>query len=171
MGTAFKMKVDANKLAGPEPAPPGIYEFRFITFRPKWSEKKDSYNLNPQFEIVDPREDIGGKMFFWNANSKNPYWIQDMVHAMGQVMEIDENGEASIPGAFNGEPEIFNEEDMSTYRYVGPLTGKTGKVELTVEPGYQGKPPKNSPVQWFCRVDECAVKFPKIQHSTHIGKR
>src|SRR3990172_3539678 len=146
------IKLDKSKLSAPEPVPAGIYEFRFEGFKPKTSKNGDSMNLNPSLAVINNPEFDGSqgkkRYIFGSMNSKADWILNDFLHSLG--FELGTGGE--FPGNFD-----------DNWVYTGPLIGATGKLEVTVEP-YMGKL-QNKVKQYFCKVDNCAVKNPDIRHS------
>jgi hypothetical protein len=128
-----------KELQGQQVMPPGEYEVRFLGFKPKMNSKGDGINLNPSFEVIN-NVDFERRRLFDNLSTKPTVAknIAGFVHCLGVEMESDGKGGFSIPGTFDsGKPE-FREDDPSTWEYSGPLTGKTGKVEVTID-NYQGR--------------------------------
>lgn len=176
---AFQFKMNQEELSGPKPVPPGVYTVRFVQFKPKMSKKKedgsggDSLNFNAEVEIVGGEYD--GRKLFAGLNTKIPTWIQDFVHSFGVEMsptgEVDPKGnpEYTIPGIFDAEPATFNEHDPSTWKYAGPLVGKTAQWEVGIKT-YQGKE-QNEPRQFICAVDKCNEKFPWILHAKDMKSK
>lgn len=139
--------------------PGGIYTIHMGGFKPSRSKNNpDNVNLNPQLKIVN-HKDFTGKPVFVSLPRSEGWMIQDFVHCLGQ--ELDPDG--SIPGDWE-----FPSDDPATWRYKGPLLGKTGQVEL-VETTYNGKP-QLKVKQFICAVKDCKTKNPNITHSTNMVK-
>lgn len=168
----FKMGFDSAALKGPEPLPSGIYEVRLEGFAPKLSKAKEgkspSVNLNGIVVVVGNPEYDGRKVFA-GLNEQIPGWIQDFVHSFGLEME-DQLGDApAVPGIFDADPTTFKADDPSTWKYAGPLLGRTAKWELGVRT-YQGKEQQDIR-QFICSVPNCASLFPSIKHAKDMGSK
>jgi hypothetical protein len=169
---AFKMKFDSEKLNRPEPVPQNIYKLRLTGFAPKFSKDKESVNFTPQFTFIAPGEKYDGKVlkYAFVANSKVPSLIQDMVHAVGEVMEADPDdpeAPSSMPGVWDGDLIKFKAEDPGTWVYQGPLMNKELQAELYIDT-YQGQQ-NNKVLRFLCAIPDCATRFPKIQHSDNLN--
>jgi len=165
---AFKMKFSKDQLKGPEPVPPGIYTVRFDGFKPKLSKDGNSINLNAQVSIIN-NPNFDNKKLFAGLNSKIPSFMQDFVHSFGLEMEEQLSDNPSIPGNFDGDPAAFRENDPSTWKYVGPLLGRTAQWEVSLKE-YQGNV-QNDIVSFICAVDGCASRFPEIKHSKDMRQK
>ncbi|HEY1644842.1 MAG TPA: hypothetical protein VGF75_00465 [Candidatus Saccharimonadales bacterium] len=168
----FKYNMDAEKLRRPEPIPQNIYTLRLTGFKPKKSKDGESVNFNPQFTIIDPGQKWDGKVekYLFVGSAKVPSLLQDMVHALGEIMEQDPNdpdSPASIPGIWDADQVKFQADDPSTWVYQGPLMNKECKAELYIN-SYQGQD-NNRILRFLCAIPDCATKFPKIQHSTNMN--
>jgi hypothetical protein len=164
---AFNMGFSKEEISGPPPVPAGQYDAQLKGFKPKESKDKDSVNLNAEFEIIG-NDDLKNRKFFATLSMKAPWIIVDFVHACGLVMEEVQDEYAStekanytIPGIFEGSD--GSEPDPAKWKYQGPLTNKTLKVELA-EKEYQGKK-SNEVRQFICAVPDC-----KEKHSTNLIK-
>lgn len=164
----FKMKFNKDELEGPKPLPAGLYQVRFVGFKPKMSTKGDSINLNMITEVINhPEHD---KRQIWlNLNTQIPSFIQDAVHSFGLEMEDQLSDNPQIPGVFDGNPATFVESKPETWVYAGPLTNRTGAWEI-IESEYNGKP-NNKVAKCLCQVEGCAEKFPLVQHSNNMAKK
>ena len=168
---AFKMSFDKTTLKRPEPVPNGIYELRLIGFEPVTASSGESTNLYPVFEFVAPGEKYDAKKlkYAFVGNSLVPQLLQDMTHALGELMEEDPdpNMPDSMPGIFDTDKLKFNPKDPSTWVYSGPLLNKTLKAELYME-NCKGRD-SNKVLRFFCAIPNCAERFPKIQHSENMN--
>lgn len=161
-----KVAVNNEALKAPEPVEAGVYEFRFEGFKPSYSKDKGSINLNPMLAIInnpkyDGTVDNKKRYIFLNLNTKAPWIQQDLIHSMGMEMEKIDSTTSQIPGTFDGP-----DNDPTQWKYTGPLTGRTGKVEVVLGT-WQGKP-KNDVKQFICAVPDCASKNPDVRHSTNL---
>lgn len=159
---AFQMKVSNDKLAGQENIPAGQYDVKLVGFSPKTSKKGDSINLNPVMEIQN-HPDLAGRKVFDNLNSSGAWTYPDFCHAFGLPMETD-GKESWLPGEWDGDPAKFDANKPETWKYKGPLVGRTAKVEIGVD-SYGSKIRR-----YFCAVADCATKFPQIKHSQDLMK-
>ena len=160
-------KFNKEELSGPKPVPPGLYTVKFEQFRPKKSKDGASINFNAEVSIVGGEYD--GKRIFAGLNTKIPSWIQDFFHSFGVPME-DQNGEEpSIPGIFDVDKATFNAEDPTTWKYAGPIVGKTAQWEIDVKT-YQGRD-SNEPRQFICAIKDCASLYPQIRHARDMKSK
>lgn len=159
----FKLEYSKEELSGPKPVPPGLYVVQFDNFAPAWSKDKLSYNLNLNTRIISDNPDWNDKKVRATLNSKIPGWIQDCIHSFGVEMANQDGDRPSFPGTFEADPSIFKENDPSTWRYAGPLVGKTAHWELSVRQ-YQGRDVQEVR-RFMCSVNDCTVRFPFIRHS------
>ncbi len=167
---AFKMGFSTEELKGPEPVAAGLYEVRFVGFKVALSKKGDSFNYNASVEIIDPPVEKYQSKVYVNLNSQIPNWIQDFVHSFGLEMEFNPDTEKSdIPGDWDGDSASFDPNKLETYKYEGPLTGKTAIWELVPDKDLNGKP-RTSANRFICAVPNCAQKFPEIQHAMKMVK-
>ena len=125
--------VSKDAVKGRDVVPSGLYDVRLVAFRPKPTKAGDSVNLNGQFEIQNHPE-YAGRMVFDNLSTNaNAAWkLVAFVKAFGLDMTEAADGSLSIPGEFTGP-----ENDATQWKYVGPLVGRTGKVEVAVD-NYNG---------------------------------
>lgn len=168
---AFKMGVSKEAVEGRENVQPGIYEVRFISFNPKWSKEKEgrekSLNLNPKLEIIN-NPDLVNRFLFDTLN-QNAFYMADFAHCFG--VEMEQEGETYyLPGTWDSDPS-FDAEKAETYKYRGPLLGKTGRVEVAIDASYNPQRPTNKIRQWICAIEDCATKFPQIKHNTDLLKK
>jgi hypothetical protein len=165
---AFRMTVSKETVEGKEVVPAGIYDIRLVSFKPKFSDpaktgKPKSLNLNAQMEIINHPDHAGRKVF--EGLNQNAGWVQtDFVHCFGIPMETD-GTDYWIPGTWDDNPS-FDPDNAETYSYKGPLVGMTGKIELAVD-SWNNKP-NNKVRRYFCSVEDCATKFPQINHSMDL---
>lgn len=166
----FRMTLSKEQVEGKEVMPEGIYEVRFIKFAPKLSKDKGdgserSTNLNAEYEVINNAE-YAGRRVTEIANMKSYNVQTEICHCFGIPLEIDPtDGEYYLPGTWDSRPD-FNPANPETYEYKGPLTGKIGKIELTVCT-YMGRN-NNKVRRYFCAVDNCGNKFPEIRHQTDM---
>lgn len=146
-----KITVDKASLEGLPKIPPGIYEVRFDGFKPKFPKNnKDSINLNPQMVVIN-NPDLKDRKVPENLNSQAGWVIRDMVHAFGLTMGGADGTE--LPGEFQPP----QEQDPAKWRYVGPLIGRTGRVEVVdADNGKGGTTAKVK--RYFCAVQGCQEK-------------
>jgi hypothetical protein len=168
---AFKMTISKEAVEGKEVVPAGVYDVRLVGFKPAFTKAKSgdapnkvySLNLNARMEIVN-NPDYAGRMVFEGLNM-NAGWVQsDFCHAFGIPMEFD-GTDYSFPGTWDNSPD-FDPTKAETYKYEGPLVGQSAKIELAVD-SYNNKP-NNKVRRYMCSVDDCAVKFPEVKHSTDL---
>lgn len=161
---AFQMKFAQDELKGFEPVPAGVYQVRFVEFKPKASKAGTSNNLNAWVVILNHPEWQVERKLVANLNDSIPAFIQDFVHSFGLEMH-DQNGDnPSIPGNWDGD-----EAKPETWKYQGPLVNKTAEWEIGMGE-YNGKP-TNVIRKFICKVPNCAQKFPKIQHAADMAKK
>lgn len=132
---AFQMGVDS--LSGFKVIPPGIYTIRLNGFKPKFNKNKDGVNFNAQMEVINHPEHDGAKLFE-TLSSKAGFMQMEFAHGFGLPMEDTGNGQYVIPGNWDGDPATFKEADPTTWKYDGPLLGRTAQVEVAVDT-YEGK--------------------------------
>ena len=148
----FKFAVSNEALEGRKPVPAGIYTIRLVKFAPKKSKNGDSVNLNPQMDIQNPPAGLEKAMVFDNLNDKGAWTWPDFVHAFGLEME-SENGQSNIPGNWDGV-----EADPKTWKYSGPLLGRTAQVEIAIDSTYDPNNPTNKIRKYICAVPNCTHK-------------
>jgi hypothetical protein len=152
----FKMKAE---VAPPqELIPPGIVEVKLTGFKPAYSKAGTSVNINPVLEVVNSPDHFGARIFE-NLNTGAGFVIKDFCHAFGLKEEDLGNGQISIPGEFDGD-----EAKPETWKYSGPLVGRTAQVELAQDE-YQGKI-SNKIRKYICAVPGCTEK-----HSDDLLKK
>lgn len=170
-----KFGASKESLEGKKPVPNAVYQVKVDGFEPKLSSKGDSVNMNPVLKIVNHPEHNGARIFF-NGNTKAPWILQDFSHCFGLPMEphpTGENGaeEMHLPGgpaAWKADPTA--PEDLSKMKYVGPLLGKVGKIEVLYVQN-PGQKPRNEIKQFLCAIDGCATKYPEINHTSDLLKK
>ena len=97
-------------------------------------------------------------------NDSIPAFIQDFVHSFGVPMEDPFGPNPSMPGSFDGD-----EQDPKTWKYTGPLLGKTAQWELGTRM-YLGR--EVTDVRRFiCAVPDCALTYPLVRHSNDMQKK
>ena len=134
---------------------PDWYMLRLKAFRVKKNKAGDSYNLNPQFEILGglPGYDTA---LFDTMSLKFPQSTLDIVHGLGFSLEAD----GSIPGEFKADPS--DPDNCEKWRYEGPLLGKEMRGELMLNT-YGTNPVGLKLRQVQCKVTGCVKK-----HSTNL---
>lgn len=163
---AFKMGVSKEAVEGFELIQPGVYEVRFLKFKPKWAKEKEgkerTVNLNAQMEPIG-NPDLANRILFDTLN-QNTFYMADFCHAFGVPLE-QVGDDYQIPGEWDGDP-----KNPETWTYRGPLTGKVAKVEVTVDT-FNNKQ-NNKISRYFCQFgDECATRFPQVRHSDNLVKK
>lgn len=166
--------VSKDQLEGIKPVPNGVYDVQLAGFEPKKSSKGDSINLNPILKIVN-HQLYNGQRVFYSLNTKAAWMWHDFAHAFGFPLEFaptGENGaeEPYLPGGPDAWiPDPSNPDDVTKWKYQGPLIGSVGKVELVVLKN-PGQKEKNDIKQFVCAVSGCATKYPEITHSQNLIK-
>lgn len=154
-----KMQLSKDKLQR-KLTPGGIYEVHMGGFKPARSKSNpDNINLNPILKIIN-HPDFSGKPIFVSLPRSEDWMIQDFVHCLGLTLDSDNN----IPGEWD----FAVEQNPETWKYRGPLVGRTGKMEL-IETEYQGKP-QLKVKQMICGVTNCRQLYPAITHSANMVK-
>jgi hypothetical protein len=169
---AFKLTQSKEQIEGKEVAPEGIYTLKLVGFKPKFSkpnpqfpDKAPSLNLNAKMEIIDNPEQEG--KFVYEVLNMNSFMFPDFCHAFGLPMETD--GESYwLPGTWDSASD-FDPANADTYKYDGPLVGRTAQAEVAVD-SYNGRQ-NNKVRRYFCAVDDCANKFPEIRHSENLLRK
>ena len=170
---AFQMKQSRELVEGKDVAPENIYELKLLGFKPTFSKKradsppdwKPSLNLNARMEIINNPEQEG-KLVFELLNM-NSFMFADFCHAFGLPMETDGDG-YWLPGTWDSQPN-FDANVAETYKYDGPLIGRTCRADVGTTVFNAGRP-QNRVRKYFCAVDNCATKFPEIRHSENLIK-
>lgn len=165
---AFKMGLDAADLQGGKAIPPGIYELRVAGFKPKKSKAGDSVNFNAQMEVVNHPEFDGTKIYE-TLSAKAGFTQYDFAHCFGIDLEDMGNGQYCLPGTWDGDLAAFKEDDPSTWKYDGPLIGRTGQAELAIS-NYLGKD-SSKVKRYICAVPDCETLHPDQKHSTDLLKK
>lgn len=148
-------KIGASKeqLKGLPPLPPGIYHVRLDKFEPKKPKKpgSDSVNLNPVLKIIN-HPTLNDRIVFFSFNTAFSPNILEFCHGFGERLVAD-GEDMNIPGEFVP----LDEPDPTKWTYMGPLSGRTARVELTEKDN--GKGGKNIAVKkFFCAVQGCTEK-------------
>lgn len=157
-----KMSISKEKLER-KLTPGGIYDVHLSGFKPsKGKSNPDNINLNPIVKIIG-HPDFTGKPVFLSLPMSEGWMQQDFVHSFGLEMEQGTNGDVNMPGDWD-----FPTQDPATWKYRGPLLGKTAKWEL-IETEYQGKPQLKVKMM-ICSVPDCKTKNPTVVHSTNMVK-
>lgn len=163
----IRMGFSQEAVKAPEPVNEDLYTLRIEGFKPELSSKKTSINYNPLLKIVHGKNtggEFSGKVIFENLNSGAPWIIQDFVHAAGLELDKLDDGQLTMPGGFEGS----DQNDPTTWKYVGPLVGKTIEVYV-IKSEYNNKP--NNKIKYYvCKIQDCNTKFPSISHSTNLAK-
>ena len=148
-----KIKVSKEGMEGKPPVGSGIFVFRLDGFKPKFSKKGDSVNLNPTLKVINHPEH-NGRPLFENLNT-GAGWVQkDLCHALGIPMLADpSDGSYTFPGEFTGP-----DNDPTQWRYVGPLLGKTGRVDVIEVPKFKGSGTQSSIKSYICAIPGCQEK-------------
>lgn len=162
---SFQMKVSNDKIEGQDVFPAGQYEIKLVSFKPS-KAKTGSTNLNAMMEVVN-HPDFSGRKLYDSLNAGGAFTWPDFVHCFGLPMETD-GKESWIPGDWDADATKFNPAEPGTWKYRGPLVGRTGKVEVAVD-SYNGRE-NNKIRRYFCAVADCATKFPKIRHIEDLLK-
>jgi hypothetical protein len=162
-----KMGVAPEQLEAPAPVPGGWYKLRLKSIICKKSKSGNGYNYEAYCNTVEQPIETNDKFVLFRMNNgfSQGQAAQDMCHGLGFPMESD--------GTFPGDWELKDAskpDEFDGAQYKGVLLGKTGEAELTTD-SYGGND-RNVVKQWKCKVDQCAVRFPKVRHSTNlIGKK
>lgn len=119
-----KIKVSKEEIKGQPPMPAGIYTVALKGFKPAFSQKKDSVNLNPQLEVINHPE-YNNRPVYESMNTKAKFRWKGILAGFGIVLQEDGAGDFEFPGEFVGP-----ENDPSQWRYTGPLLGLTAQVKL-----------------------------------------
>lgn len=164
----IRMGFSSDAIKAPEPVNEDLYTVRIEGFKPALSSAKTSINYNPVLRILSGKNtgaEFAGKSVFENLNSGAPWIMNDFVHAAGLPLDkIEETGELTMPGGFEGS----NPEDPSTWKYVGPLVGRTLEVYV-IKSEYNNKP--NNKIKYYvCALPDCNTKYPEVKHSTNLVK-
>lgn len=149
------MKVPAQSFKGPTKIIPGVYSVRMDGFEQDWSQKKTSINLNPILKIVNNQEYFDRRIKEW-LNNLGGWTIIDFshcfaVHAPGE--EDPANLGIDIPGEFQN----MEDPDPKKWRYVGPLIGRTGQIEVAENGQYINVK------RYLCAIPGC-----NIRHSDNL---
>jgi hypothetical protein len=149
-----KIRAPKESLEGRPTLPAGIYHFRVDGFIPKKSKDGNSVNLQPKMRIIN-HATANDQPIFENLNSQAGWVQRDFCHALG--IQMEQNGQphpegTDLPGEFTGP-----EGDPSQWKYIGPIVGRTGQVELHIVSNGKGGT-KAAPKRYICAVPGCTVK-------------
>jgi hypothetical protein len=164
-----KMSVNAETLEAPKPVSAGWYKLRLKGMTIKKSPK--GHNIEAYFTTVEQPSETNDKFVLYRMNNgfSQGVTMQEMSHGLGFAMDINADGTASLPGDWTLK-DANKPDEWDLAQYSGVLLGKVGEAELVVD-SYQGNE-KNVVKQWKCKLDQCAVRFPKVRHQTDlIGKK
>ena len=137
----------------------GTFTVAFQGFSPKKSKNGQSVNLNPRLVIVgDPVQN--GKEVPYSLNFQASTWfmVKNFLHMFGVKEEVDAQGNENIPGDWQ-QPS----DDPTTWKYTGPLMGRTGKLEVV--PGTYNNKQVFNVKQMLCALPGCTEK-----HSDNLIK-
>lgn len=131
----------------------GTYNIIFQGFFPKKSKDGNSVNLNPKLVVVGDAA-FNGKLIPYPLNFQPSTWfmVKNFLHMFGIKEDVNPQGGEEIPGDWV-QPNVA---DPTTWKYNGPLAGRTGKIEV-VEGTYNGKPNINVK-QMLCALPGCTEK-------------
>jgi hypothetical protein len=118
------IKVSKEEIKGNPPMTAGIYTVQLKGFKPSFSKKKDSVNLNPQLEVINHPE-YNNRPVFESLNTKAKWAWKPFFSAFGFVLTEDGNGDYDIPVTFVGP-----ENDPSQWKCSGPIIGCTAQLKL-----------------------------------------
>ena len=150
-----KIRGSKEALEGKPPLPAGIFTFRLDGFKPKTSSKGTSVNLNPTLKVIN-HATLNDSRVFENLNSQATWVHQDFCHALG--VELEGPDKTDLPGEFMGP-----QDKPEDWKYVGPLAGKTGQVELVTVPkkdksGNVVAGTQTAVKRYICAIPGCTVK-------------
>jgi len=124
-----QLKASAEEVKAPPVPTAGIYTVRFKGFKPDFSKKKDSVNLNPQLEIVNHPE-FNNVPLFDSLNTKAKFNWEPFAACFGCPVVKDADGNFDFPpGRLDGP-----DNNPKAWTYTGPLLGQEGQVEVSNEP-------------------------------------
>jgi hypothetical protein len=155
---AFKMIVSAEKIEGQDVMPSGQYEVKLLGFKPSLA-KTGSINLNACMEVVN-HPDYAGRKLYSSLNVGMAFMYPDFSHCFGIIIEGDGKN-FWLPGTWDGDVAKFKEDDPTTWKYVGPLVGRIGKIEVAVTE-YNGKE-RNDIRRYFWNTPGVESKWPKLK--------
>ena len=141
-----KITPPPESLEGRKPNAAGVYMVRLDGFKPRKSKSGDSVNLYPTLKIIN-HPTANDNNVFENLNSSAGWVLKDFVHAFGLPMD---NG--SLPGDFQGP-----DDDPTKWTYVGPLKGRTAKLEVAMKDNTKGGM-IDAVKRYFCAVPGCQEK-------------
>lgn len=166
-GAPVRMGVDPEKLKSQPPLQDKeVVEVRLVGFRPKKNKKGDGVNYNAILQLVNHPmlQKFPEYKIFDTLSNKMPKVIQDFTHAFG--FPLEPTGE--LVGQWVPDPnDVANVEK---YQYKGPLIGKTARIEVGTQ-NWENQGERSAVRRYYCKVDQCATKFPDIRHSTDLLKK
>jgi hypothetical protein len=83
-------------------------------------------------EIVN-HPDFAGRKLFDSLNTGAGWLFEPFVQCFGLALETEDGENFNLPGKWDGDPQTYKEDDPTTYKYVGPLLGRTGKGEVSID--------------------------------------
>src|SRR6267142_2130843 len=96
-----KMTASKEEIKGLPVMSEGLLTIRLDGFKPAFSSKKDSINLNPILKVTNHPE-YNDRTVFENLNTKAKWIWKDFCHAFGIALVADANGDFEFPGDFIG---------------------------------------------------------------------
>lgn len=139
-----KITPPKESLEGKPPLPPDVYSVRLDGFKPKKSKAGDTVNANPVMKVIN-HPTLNDRNVFDNLNSAAGWVMKDFCHAFGLQMD---NG--SLPGEFPG----TGDDPASWGEYVGPLKGRTAKIQIVRADNGRGGT-KDAIKRYFCAIPNC----------------
>lgn len=154
-----------------ESYPAGEYFVQCNGFKPAFSKDKKSYNMRPILRITG-HATLDGKTVLTYLNSGATFILRDFTHAFGLLLDGETPDQAALgeAGDFNfppGEFLNFDPQKPESWQYVGPLLGRTARVELALtqsmkkdSAGVLQPVPntfRNEIKRFFCAVPGCSV--------------
>lgn len=154
--------IDATSYAVDE----GVQTLKLTGIDSKFSKDRGSINWTFNFEIYGHQKKDGSAVTLKNWVNSKAGWVQnDLCHALGIPMEAQPDGSIALPGDFNGP-----QDEPEKWQYRGPLVGRTCKAYLVKETSSKGTEVNN--IKYFiCGIQDCATRFPKIQHSKDLTRK
>lgn len=165
------IKINKESLEGPKRIPPGIYTVRFDGFNPQPTKAAvqsgdltSSINLLPDLRIVNNADYHDRKPAKEWLNSNGGWVLHDFCHCFG-VPLAGPADDPQLPGEFVPP----TEPDPTKWRYQGPLTGRTGQIELAEVYGEDATGKKTGPYinikRYICQIPGC-----KDRHTEDLTK-
>jgi hypothetical protein len=150
-----KFSLSKEAIEGKPTVKGGVYEFRLDGFKPAKAKSGTSVNLNPDLKVINDPNFTDSKIFA-SLNEGFPPAVIGLVHALGMEMVPNADSGMDIPGDFQGGA------DPKTWSYVGPLVGRSGRVELQETERTDGKPGTRTEIKRFiCALPGCQEKHPE----------